>query len=377
MPSIKFPHNLSKALDRAIARLEDGESVEHIVATSPSAVRLQLTEFLPIVAELRNIPLKQAPEAMRRYAFLNHTVEKASRFARFMRTLRTGYAISAAFAILMVVGVSTAAANSLPGSPLFSLKTTWENARISVVARNPGDRAQLELTLANQRLAEAQQVFSDQSSDASDKAQAVQELNTQTQVALNQIQQVASTPSITGNPGIIQNLVALTKNQASLQAQVDPSAASDNAAQNQKTIAAIQESVAAAANTQPAQIQSQQQAQANGVITAMSATSFTIDKNVFQITSSTQFFSANGLHLTQSAFGIGDSVSAIGVTSGEDNQAQVITLKQKAAVTTPAPSPTTTTGTTDDATANSIPTTVQQPAANVSGGFILESPDPQ
>jgi hypothetical protein len=373
MPIIKFPHNLSNDLDRAIARLEQGESVEHIVASSSSRVRTHLAEFLPIVAELRNIPLQHIPIASRRYAFLNHTAEKASRFARFMRTLRTGYAISAAFALLTLVGVSTVAANSLPGSPLFSLKTTWENARIKVVARTPGDRAQLELTLANQRLAEAQQVFSDQSSDASDKASAVQELNTQTQVALNQIQQVASTPSITSNPGIIQNLEALTKTQASLQAQVDPSAASDNALQNQKAIAAIQQDVAAAVNTQPAQIASQQQAQTSGQITAITADSFTVDKNIFQITSSTQFFSANGLPLQKSSFNIGDRVLAIGVTSGETNQAQVITLKQKAVVTPVAPANPATTDTTGD----SIPTTVQQPQGDVSGGFILESPNPQ
>lgn len=381
MQKINFPHNLSKALDRAIVRLtEHGEPIEKIVASSPASVQKQLAEFLPIVAELRQIPITKTPTANRSYSFLNHTVEKASRFARIMRTLRTGYAISAAFVLLLIVGVSTVAANSLPGSPLFSLKRTWENAQIKVVARTPASRAQFELTLANQRLADAQEVFSDQSSNASDKAQAILELNTQTQVALNQIQQVASTPAVTSNPGIIRNLEALTKNQASLQAQVDPNASADNAKQNQKALAAIQQSVASATNDQSAtKIASTQQAQSTGKITAIAASSITIDKNVFSISATTQFLSAAGLQLKQSDFHLGDTAAVIGVTSGEDNQAQIITLKEKAAVQsiTPVSKTDGSHSSTGSVTGDSIPTTVPQNPPDVNGGFILESPTPQ
>ncbi len=379
MLSIKFPHNLSKTLDRAIARLENGESIEHIVASSPSWTRVHLAEFLPIAAELRGIPVIQTSSSNRRYSFLNHTVEKASRFARVMRGLRTGYAISGAFVLLLIVGVSSAAAQSLPGSKLFTIKKAWETAQIKVVPHTPGDRAQLELALANQRLDDAQEVFSDKSSNASDKAAAIQELNTQTQVALNQIQQVASTPAVTGNPGIIQNLVALTQNQASLQAQVDSSTASSDTAKNQKALAAIQQSVASATNTQTSTtITAKQQVNTTGKITAITSGSFTVEKNVFDISSATQFFSANGLALQQSAFHVGDTVLIVATTSGEKNEAQAITLKEKAVVQTPVDtSGSDSSQSTIDSTGSNIPTTVLPTAPNVSGGLILESPTPQ
>jgi hypothetical protein len=403
MPIISFKNNnesaFAKELDKAVLAVALGESIESAISLAPAHFQKRLTELLPIVQQIHSLPLRKVPAANHRHLFIHHTKEQVSRFATIMRTLSTGYAISTAVVILLIVGVSTAAAQSLPGSPLFSLKKTFQNAQISVVARNPESRAQLELTLANQRLAEAQQVFSDNSSNSSDKAQAVQELNSQTQVALNQIQQVASTPSVAKDPNIIQNLESLAKTQASLQAQVDPSAAQSSEQQSQKTIADIQSIVATANGQSAAQISASQNVQTTGIVTAISSTSITVDKNVFNLNSATQYFAINETSANLNDFQVGDTVSIIGSVQGETNLATVITLKQKAAPvstvapaspvlsTAPAPnsdsagnslssgnSSTSASGQNQsDTSSTGTSSTSQQNSQNVTGGYILES----
>lgn len=392
MPIISFKNNsesaFAKELDKAVLVVARGESIESAVFLAPAHFQKRLTELLPLVQQIRSLPLHEVPAANHRHLFIHHTKEQVSRFATIMRTLSTGYAISTAVIILLIVGISTTAAQSLPGSPLFALKKTFQNAQISVVARTPESRAQLELTLANQRLAEAQQVFSDNSSNSSDKAQAVQELNNQTQVALNQIQQVASTPSVAKNPNIIRNLESLAKTQASLQAQVDPSAAKSSEQQSQKTIADIQSIVATANGQSAAQIAASQKVLTTGVITAVSNTSITIDKNVFTLDNSTQYFAINETSAKLSDFQIGDTVTVIGTVQGETNLATVVTLKQQASPaskTTPATTPTSTNDNSNSNSSSGSSSTSQGDAGsiqasngarnsqNVTGGFILES----
>jgi hypothetical protein len=381
MPIINFNKNsnsaFTKELDKAAVRLAHGESLEAVIASAPAHFQKRLSDLLPVMQAIRSLPLREVPAASHRRLFINHTTQRISRFTTLIRTLNTSYAISAAVLILIVAGVSTAAAQSLPGSPLFALKKTFQNAQITVVARNPESRAQLELTLANQRLAEAQQVFSDTSSDSSDKSQAMQELSSQTQVALNQIQQMASTASVAKDPTIIQNLESLTKTQASLQAQVDPAAAKSNEQQSQKTIANIQSIVAAANGQSPAVISAKQQALTTGTITAISANSITVDKNVFVLNSATQYFAINETVATIGDFQIGDTVSVMGTVQGETNLATVITLKQQApqsaapAVSSSGSAPGS--DSSADSSGLNVPTTVQQNSQDVSGGYILES----
>jgi hypothetical protein len=391
MPIISFKNNsesaFAKELDKAVLAVAHGESIGSAVASAPVHFQKRLSDLLLLIQQIRSLPLREVPAANHRRLFIYHTKEQVSRFATIMRTLSIGYAISAAVVILLIVGISTAAAQSLPGSPLFALKKTFQNAQISVVARTPESRAQLELTLADQRLAEAQQVFSDNSSDSSDKAQAVQELNSQTQVALNQIQQVASTPSVAKNPNIIQNLESLAKTQASLQAQVDPSAAQSSEQQSQKTIADIQSIVATANGQSAAQISASQKVQTTGVITAISSTSITVDKNVFNLNNSTQYFAINETSADLSDFQIGDTVSVIGTVQGENNLATVITLKQQvlpASTTAPVTSAATSdnfggnpnsssSATSQSDTGSTQASNGMQNSQNVTGGYILES----
>jgi hypothetical protein len=368
-----------KFLDQALKELKNGANIEDVILNLPAKVRPEIAELLRVAEDIKALPLQAIPVPAHRRLFLQHTVEKISRFTLFIQTMRTGYAISAAMVILLIAGTATATDRSLPGNPLFGLKKAFEVAQIKIVAHNPASIAQLELSLANQRLNDAQQVFSDQSSNSADKAQAVQELNSQTQLALNQIQQVASSQAVAKDPTIIQNLENLTSKQASLQSQVNPTAGQSAETQNQQALKTIKNLVAVANDQSGTSIPSQKTAQASDVVTNISASTITVGKNVFQIDSSTTFVAANGSALKLSDFYEGDLVTVTGIVSGELNIAQIITLNKKyvAPVTTTNSSDTTDTSTVSPSTdngASSIPETVNQTQNNITGGFILESP---
>jgi len=370
-----------KFLDQALRELKNGANIEDVILSLPAKVRPEIAESLRIAESIKALPLQSIPAPEHRRLFLQHTVEKVSRFTLFIQTMQTGYAISAAIVILLVAGTATATERSLPGSPLFGLKKAFEVAQIKIVAHNPASIAQLELSLANQRLTDAQQVFSDQSSNSADKAQAVQELNNQTQLALNQIQQIASSQAVAKDPTIIQNLENLTSKQASLQSQVNPKIAQSAETQNQQALKNIKNLVAVANDQSGTSIPSQKIAQASDIITDISASTITVGKNIFQIDSSTKFVAVNGSALKLSDFYKGDLVTVTGTVSGELNIAQIVTLTKKyvaPVTTTTPPTPNTTdTSTTSPATdnnASSIPETVNQTQNNITGGFILESP---
>lgn len=357
-----------KLFDRALSEIRRGENAETVLLRMPKSAQDELKAMLAVSTELSSMPLRGVPQPARRRLFAAHTAQKLSRFTLFVRTLRTGYAVTAALAILLIAGTSYAADRSLPGDPLFSLKKSFEVAQIELTARNPEARAALELNLANERLDDAQRVVADDSSSSADKEQAVQELDSQTQVALNQIQQVASSsPSI--NSSVVQNLESLAKGQASLQAQVNPGGASQNDQQTQQAIAGIQSSIATAANGQSqASLPVAKTFQVSGAVTAITSSSITVDKNQYQLNSKTSYAAADGSTLQFSDFAVGDTVTVVGSTSGENNIAQIVTLKTKPAASTDA------SAAASDSSALSVPETAPQNQQDVTGGFILDSP---
>lgn len=60
----------------------------------------------------------------------------------------------------LVAGATAASADSLPDEPLYGLKLASEHVRLSL-ARTPADRAAVELSLAERRLAEAERLAAD------------------------------------------------------------------------------------------------------------------------------------------------------------------------------------------------------------------------
>lgn len=76
-----------------------------------------------------------------------------------------GALVAAAVLVLAVLGVSNAAAGSLPGDPLYALKRFEQQMAVSN-ASNPADRAQVQITQLQSQIADLQAEISDGRSDA-------------------------------------------------------------------------------------------------------------------------------------------------------------------------------------------------------------------
>ena len=155
-------------------------SVENSLAAHPEA-RDELEPLLRLALALEPPELPEAPTALRRRirAQLRQQAEAEEQTAawrstlagiarslvtpfvkpilRFPKALRMGLCSAAALAVL-ATGVHHAAASSLPGEPLYTVKR-WEETVTLSLARSPEEKAQKHLALAQRRLHEAQLLF--------------------------------------------------------------------------------------------------------------------------------------------------------------------------------------------------------------------------
>jgi len=166
-------NHLERLLSRGIAFLADGNAIEHFMAREdvlglPGAKQQELRELLDISAGLLRLRQVTAPEpkarAANRARFLGEVAKRkeAERPPAVPRRLRLparlqrglmGLALSLAVLIVAGGGVVSAAAGSLPGSPLYPLKLTVEDARVSLTTSPPA-RARLYIHFADQRTTE-------------------------------------------------------------------------------------------------------------------------------------------------------------------------------------------------------------------------------
>lgn len=165
--------HLERLLSRGIAFLADGNAIEHYMGQEdvqglPSAEQQELRQLLGISAGLLRLRQVAVPpptaRAANRAHFLGEAVQRkeaerppaAPRRLRLPARLQRGLmGLALTLAILVVAGgsVVSAAAGSLPGSPLYPLKLTVEDARVSF-ATSPPARARLYIRFADQRTTE-------------------------------------------------------------------------------------------------------------------------------------------------------------------------------------------------------------------------------
>jgi hypothetical protein len=163
-------NHLAAVLSRGIERLAQGQTIEqymgHVDARNLSPQeRQELHELLELSARLlplREVAIPAAPaRAANRARFLSQAVqfkegarERSAqpgwRFPAQLRRGLVGVAVSLALLLVLSSGAVSAAAASLPGSPLYPLKLTVEDVRLSLTS-NPPARASLYLRFANER----------------------------------------------------------------------------------------------------------------------------------------------------------------------------------------------------------------------------------
>ena len=387
---------IEQLLDNSIERQKHGEPISTILRDVPGHLKEELRTELETIQLLASLQLSAVPRPIKRKQYLLIPATHKTTLSEIYNSVKIfGFAMTAA-SVVIIGGLYTAyaALSSLPGDRLFSLKRVFEYTQIQLT-QNPQSKTELQLNLAAQRLADAQTILSANTSDQQSKQAAITELNSQTQVALNAVQQSASISGSSDNSTILKNAQALATNAAQLNASLTTT--NTGTVQTPNLNQAIQniQQIVAAANTEqdttapiaPVAIQT------SGIVTAMTATTITVDKNIYLINPNTIYRDENNNTITISGFTVNDQVTVQGMTSGSENIADQINLvkkstpispikiitKDKDTVTNSNLSPVTSTPqTVSPAPAIQIPTpTTPTKPLDTYGGFIIESPTGQ
>jgi hypothetical protein len=158
--------DFSAKLGECLEAVDDGPRLQQVLRRYPDD-RDELIEFLARSMEIRQLRFPAPSPGFRlraRNALLATAADRQRRRPTFAdlggRLVPHGalrWAAAAAFALAMISSGAIAAENSLPGEPLYPLKLTVEQAQLAITP-DPAANFKLRLSLANGRLAEAQQL---------------------------------------------------------------------------------------------------------------------------------------------------------------------------------------------------------------------------
>ena len=156
---------MERALDQCLAALNDGRALQDVLRRHAGR-RDDLISLLQLSLDLGQLR-PPAPQTSFRLRARNRMLAAAQRghslprrsvnLARRLRPVLAGAAGVAAAVALSVGGLTTAAAGSLPGEPLYQVKTTVEGIELRLTPDSQA-RAQLRLGFAQRRLHEAERL---------------------------------------------------------------------------------------------------------------------------------------------------------------------------------------------------------------------------
>ncbi len=315
----------AEILDKAIAEIRNGAEISAVVSNYPVEVQSELQAMLEIFALATSLPRKAVPTPAKRRLYLQHQ-PKAFSIASLFESLRLAPIAMGAF-LLVLTGTAYAAQSSLPGEKLFVVKKSYESLQVKL-ATNPEKRADLQLQIAAQRFEDAQKVLANDSNEDS-KKQAIEELNQQTVVALNDIKSSAVSIS-NNNPDLVKKAEDLTKNQSSLVATADPkivdSTALKKTQESKIALKDIKTLIAAANEESGATIAPVTKITLSGPITAVKDNTITMAKNQFVVDSETIIATNENHPLTLADLSVGQQISIEAKVSAGKNIAEVITV---------------------------------------------------
>ncbi len=341
------------ALDEAIARVSSGQPIESVASAYPEAERASLVKMLGIVSAVQSLPKVQVPAPSKRRLYLDPAYQKSKNgVLAFINSFKTfGYAFTAVIVVFIISGTAYAASKSLPGDTLFTLKAGYENAQLAL-ATTPLSRAQLQVQIASERLADAQTVLSS-NADSSSKATAISYLNSATSQAVSSVQAVVKSSTATAGSSVQSNssLAQSVEQLAAAQQQLVPAASV--APGQAQALADIQTTVAAAqASQNPASIPTPATVSVTGKLVAIANGSVTVDTNKFTIDPrNIKITDTDGFNLSFAALAVGETVKISAQTQPDNtNLVNVITIiSQAPAAPTPTSTPTVTPTTTTSA----------------------------
>lgn len=321
---------IDELLDKAIRRIKNGESASAVISDSPEELQDQLRAMLEIVGMVSSLQTIEVPTPNKRRLYLKAN-SPVSAWMHFGELLKTWKVAPITLGIFFLTAAATAfgAASALPGDGvLFQLKKTVQTARVNL-ASDPQERARLQLELAEQRIQEAQKVLA--SNDPSKKQKAIEEVQQQTSVALNDLKESGT--------GITNSSVAKAENiakaQQSIVAQVDPQAAQQSKQENKVALREIQ-SLLATSNEESGTSLAPAKIDITGSISAIDGNNITVNKNVYVVDdATTEIKDKDGNDLLLSDLEVNDVVKITGKVTGEKNIADNIVVLNKLEIIEP------------------------------------------
>src|SRR5438132_903245 len=159
--------DFERALDECCARVQGGTPLEECLLDYPAAYREELARLVPLSGRVAGIGSDPSPAFQQQLqATLVRRVDahRAERPSFFRRLTSNALLRPVAAALLLVVligggiGATQASAESLPGEPLYQVKTTRE-AFQRLLARDPEAQVEVRATQIQERAKELDQAL--------------------------------------------------------------------------------------------------------------------------------------------------------------------------------------------------------------------------
>ena len=357
----------------------------------------ELNPLLDISAALLSVPKNIVPTPLmrRKYAAAKaKTVWLAwLHISRFAAVSASAMLLVSAFAV-----TGYEASKSTPGNVLFTLKQGEENLRV-VLASSQNQKASLQVAIAEQRLNDARQVFSNPASNQQEKTAALAALSYQTTTAIAQVNTVAeANPKSDVNHPLLSSLDNITKEQQTLLSQIKPDPQIKIAANtalaalntNAEKISQIKQTIAVSDSGQnglTSLAADPNSVTVFGGITAVSNAKITVEQTTFNIGSQTVISDDSGKNLSINDLSQGEKVNVVGIKSDQNLVARQILLTNiqpapgqpevKSAATGSAVTIKKTVGENSSTSSASNTATPQTDPNTAAGLFIFEDPNPQ
>jgi hypothetical protein len=384
-------NSLDENYNQAIEMLKKGRSKEEVLLKFAEA-KNELAPLLEISAALLSVPKNIVPTPLMRRKYAEAKVKTI--WLAWLHVSK--FAAVSASAMLLVSAFSVTAyeaSKSTPGNLLFALKQGEENLRL-VLASSQNQKASLQVAIAQQRLDEAKQVFSDPGSNQQEQSAALAALSNQTASAIAQVNTVAAAdPKSDINHPLLNSLENITSQQKTLLSQIKPdsqiklAASSALAALNSNTakISQIKQSIAIASSNQEALAKlsaDPNSIAAFGEISRATGSQITVEQITFNVTSQTVINDGLGNTLAFSDLRDGEKASVVGEKNNSLLLAQQIFVTGSASTSTASGTPEVKSAITqiaNTATSTSASSTVQGAkitSGNTPSNSTSTAPDP-
>ncbi len=291
---------IEEILELALSELRNGTSIDALISRWPEH-KDELKEYLSIAKNLSSIPKKNVPKPAMQRKYLSVPIKQHFWFAWLHFTRFTAASMAA---LLLIAGFATTAygaMKSLPGQTLFPVKKTAEKIQLHF-ASNDIERANLQLKITKERIADAQTIFSSEKTTPDQKLAALTELTDQTDATLKSVKSAANSSNQTPSP-IAESLQDITHQQQALLNKID---SQNKVANNDNSNSAVKQfrQMVAATNEQASIISLKPDPNTvivSGIVSLIKPDSIIVDKIEILTSTSTVYKLEQGLATTSKA----------------------------------------------------------------------------